>query len=157
MLFTDSSKVDLGWRVLTQTMQIPGQSPGFKWLAFVWIAVAVAWSALEGDPRRVLFFGFLTALTGLAYLFQRVLCGRRFSVVRGLLIMGLWGLALGAGTVLMTIFLMAVKTGLHAHGAEFTLAEISAVWRYLPLWGVVGLIGGLGLGLLLIARTSETD
>ncbi len=138
-------------------MQIPDQIPGFKWLAVVWVVTAVIWSLLEGDLSRVLFFSFLTVLTGLAYLFQRFLCGSRFSTKRGLLIMSLWGMVLGAGTALLTIFLMAVKTGLHAHGPEFTLTEISAIWRYIPLWGVVGLIGGLGLGLLLIARTPELD
>ena len=140
-----------------KTMQIPDQIPGFKWLAALWVIMAVIWSVLEGSFERVLIFGFLTALTGLAYLFQRMMGGRHFSAVPGLLLMGLWGLALGAGTVLMTLLLMAVKTGLHAHGAEFTTAEITAVWGYLPLWSLVGLLAGLGVGLLLIARTPKRN
>jgi hypothetical protein len=71
--------------------------------------------------------------------------------------MALWGLALGAGTVLTTLFLMAVKTGLHAHGPEFSAADINNVWQQLALWSLVGLLGGLGLGLLLIARTPDSN
>ena len=69
--------------------------------------------------------------------------------------MALWGLAMGAGTVLMSLFLMAIKTGLHAHGPEFSPAEITAVWQLLPLWSLVGVLAGLGAGLLLLARTSN--
>jgi hypothetical protein len=138
-------------------MQIPHRLPGFKWLVVFWAMSAVLWSMLEGDLRRVLFFGLLSTLTGLAYLFQRLLNGRRFSAIRGLLIMGFWGLALGAGTVLVTLFLMAIKTGLHAHGPEFSLAEMTSVWQHLPLWSVVGGLFGLGVGLLLLAITSRSE
>jgi hypothetical protein len=132
-------------------MQIPNRVPGFKWLVIFWMITAVLWSMLEGDLRRVLFFGLFSTLTGAAYLFQRVIGGRSFSVLRGLLIMGLWGLALGAGTVFMTLFLMVVKTGLHAHGPEFSMIEISEAWQYLPLWSLVGVLVGLGIGLLFLA------
>ena len=138
-------------------MQIPNEARGFKWLVILWAGTAVVWSVLEGDFGRVLFFGFLSTLTGVAYLFQRAMAGRSFSAVSGLLLMALWGLAVGAGTVLMTLFLMAVKTGLHAHGPEFSTADINNVWQQLALWSVVGLLGGLGLGLLLIARTPDSN
>ena len=136
-------------------MQIPDRVYGLKWLIIFWAVTAVLWSLLEGDFGRVLIFGFFTTLTGLTYLFQRFLAGWAFSAVGGLMIMALWGLALGVGTILVTLFLMAVKTGLHAHGPEFSQAEITAVWNYLPLWSLAGLLGGLGLGLILIARTGK--
>jgi len=136
-------------------MQMPDRLPGFKWLVVFWAISAVLWSQLEGDLQRVSFFGFLTTLTGLAYLFRRSMNGRVFSVIGGLSIMALWGLAMGAGTVLMSLFLMAIKTGLHAHGPEFSPAEITAVWQLLPLWSLVGVLAGLGAGLLLLARTSN--
>ena len=91
----------------------------------------------------------------LLYFFQRFMAGQTLSTGRGLFFMGLWGLALGAGTALMTLFLMAVKTGLHGHGPEFTMAEVGAVGQQLPLWSLVGLLGGLGVGVLLIARSAE--
>lgn len=155
MQFIDSSKQEPGQRAFTQTMQIRDHVPGFKWLVVLWTVTAVVWSVLEGDFGRVLFFGFLTTLTGLVYLFQRSMGGRRFSAVRGLVIMAMWGLALGAGTALMSVLLMAVKTGLHGHGAEFTVSEIGVVWGQLPLWSVTGLLAGLGLGLLFVARTPK--
>lgn len=136
-------------------MQIPERVPGLKWLVIFWAVAAVIWSVLEGDFGRVRLFGFLTTLTGLGYLFQRFMAGREFSPVGGLLTMGLWGLALGFGTVLVTLFMMVLKTGLHAHGPEFSMAEITAVWGQIPLWSLVGLLIGLGAGLLLIARTDK--
>jgi hypothetical protein len=136
-------------------MQIPDRVPGLKWLVIFWAVAAVIWSVLEGDFERVRLFGFLTTLTSLGYLFQRFMAGRTFSAVGGLLTMGLWGLALGVGTTLMTLFMMVLKTGLHAHGPEFSMAEITAVWEQIPLWSLVGLLIGLGAGLLLIARTDK--
>lgn len=136
-------------------MQIPDHIPGYKWLIVFWAVAAVIWSILEGDFDRVRLFGFLTMGVVLAYLFQRSMAGQNFSAGRGLFFMAMWGLALGAGTALMTLFLMAVKTGLHAHGPEFNMAEISAIWGDLPFWSLAGLLGGLGLGLLLIARSDQ--
>jgi hypothetical protein len=43
---------------------------------------------------------------------------------------------------------MALKTGLHAHGHEFTRAEIAWVLGRTPLWALAGLFAGLGVGLL---------
>lgn len=149
----DSSKFGFSDRTVTKVMQIPDQIPGLKWLILLWAISAVVWSALEGDFQQVLFFSLLTMLTGQAYLLGRLLGGRYFTAVRGLLIMALWGLACGVAAVFLTFFLMAVKTGLHAHGPEFTSAELSRLWRLLPLWGLAGLLSGLGLGLLLVART----
>lgn len=138
-------------------MQMPDYIPGSKWLFVLWIVSAVVWSALEGDPLRARLLGLLTTLVALAYLFQRTMAGRRVSSGLGLLIMGLLGIALGAGSVLMTLFLMVVKTGLHAHGPEFTPAEVTAVWEQLSLWSVVGLAVGIGVGLLLLARQNPAD
>jgi hypothetical protein len=136
-------------------MQIPNRLPGLKGLIVFWAVSAVVWSALEGDLRRVVLFGLLTAITGLAFLFQRVMGGRHFPAVGGVLIIGLWGVALGAGVVLVSLFMMAVKTGLHAHGPEFSAADIEAVWGQAALWSAAGLLLGLGSGLLLVARMPE--
>ncbi len=133
-------------------MQIPRRVPGLNWLILLWGVAAVVWTILEGDLRRVILFGFLTTLTGLAYLIQRFAAGKQLSITRGLLFTALFGAALGAGTAIMTLFLMAVKTGLHAHGPEFTSNELVQVWQWAPLCGLAGLLAGLGLGLLLAAN-----
>ena len=62
---------------------------------------------------------------------------------------GLWyllaGMLAGAGVTLAAITLMAVKTGVHGHGApDYTPAQVSLVLRLTPLWICLGLIvGGL--------------
>jgi hypothetical protein len=61
-------------------------------------------------------------------------------------------MAFGAGLALMTLMLMALKTGLHAHGPEYPTDQIFWVWRQLPLWAGVGALAGLGLGLLSVGR-----
>ena len=136
-------------------MQIPARLPGSKWLLIAWGITAVFWSMLEGDLARVQLFGFLTTAMIFYTLFRRVMAGHVFSPLPGLAVMALWGLSFGVGTVLLTLFLMAVKTGLHAHGPEFTPFDILSVWQRLPLYAAAGLLAGLGLGLLLLGRPSD--
>ena len=54
------------------------------------------------------------------------------------------GLAYGVGLVLLTLLLMAIKTGLHAHGPEYAGREIVWVWNQLPCLGRRGGAGGAG-------------
>lgn len=50
------------------------------------------------------------------------------------------GSLLGAALPLLTIFLMAFKSGLHAHGfADFTVRQLSAVLYSIPFTVIVGL------------------
>jgi hypothetical protein len=130
--------------------------PHLRWLFVAWGAAAVIWGVLEGDIRRVQLFGFLSAAAGLAYLFQRIMAGRKLAPLSGLALLALWGLALGVGTALMTLFLMAVKTGLHAHGPEFTPLEIALVGQRLPLWAGAGLLASIGAGLLLLSHNRSS-
>jgi hypothetical protein len=48
----------------------------------------------------------------------------------------------------MMLIFMSLKTGLHAHGPEFTAAQITWVLRQIPLWSLAGLSAGIGFGLL---------
>ena len=53
------------------------------------------------------------------------------------------GMLAGAGVTLAVIMLMAVKTGLHGHGApDYTPAQVSLALRLTPLWVCLGLIAG---------------
>ena len=90
----------------------------------------------------------LTTILLLGYSWQRWLGGRRVGRNVGVLLTAVSGVLLGAGSGLLTFVFMAVKTGLHAHGPEFTPAEIAWVWNMLPLWTAVCLLIGLGLGLI---------
>ncbi|WP_374689054.1 hypothetical protein [Promineifilum sp.] len=113
---------------------------------------AAVWLALEGAPIRDL----LLAAALLALALWRVLSRRLLERVNG----GAWrgarrvglsaaaGLAFGAGLPLLTLFLMALKTGLHAHGPEYSAAQIAWVWGQLPLWAGAGLLAGVGVGLV---------
>lgn len=128
--------------------QIPERLPGFRWLLAGWGVYTAVWLTLEGSLPRVLMMGVSTTAVSLAYLVQRYGGGRRLPVAAWVGGTAVLGLLLGTGSSVLTLLLMVVKTGLHGHGPEFTLAQINWVWEQLPLWAVIGLLGGGGLGLL---------
>jgi hypothetical protein len=43
---------------------------------------------------------------------------------------------------------MAVKTGLHAHGPEFSPSQIAWVMGQVPWWTSAGLLAGVGLAMI---------
>lgn len=129
-------------------MQIPAKLPGLKWLTIGWVMYGVVWIAPEGVLWQAVLLGGLTTSVLLAYLAQKVAGGR-------LVAWGWWlggtavtGALFGFLTGLLTLFFMALKTGLHAHGPEFTPSEINWVITQIPLWTAVGLLTGAGLGLV---------
>ncbi len=100
--------------------------------------VAMLWLSFEGRDERqaILLAALLSSLGAIA-------TGLRF----GGRLRGYWYLLLGAafGTLvpLLAVLLMVVKIGLHGHSVpDFTLAQISAVLRLIPVWGGVGLLVG---------------
>jgi hypothetical protein len=58
---------------------------------------------------------------------------------------------MGLGCALLGLALMAIKTGLHGHGPEFTAAEIEWLVGQIPVWTAAGVPAGLGLGMLILA------
>lgn len=129
-------------------MQIPAKLPGLKLLTIVWAVYGVVWIAPEGVLWQAVLLGGLTTAVLLGYLLQKVAGGR---LVAG----GWWlggtavtGALFGFLTGLLTLFFMALKTGLHAHGPEFTPAEVTWVLAQMPLWTAVGLLSGAGLGMV---------
>lgn len=86
----------------------------------------------------------LVALAGAA----RVVGGRRLSAGQVVALAGAVGPAAGAAVVPMTLAAMALKTGLHAHGPEYTVAQLAAVWAQWPVWLVAGGVAGVGLALV---------
>lgn len=129
-------------------MQIPGKIPALR-LALVLTAVyAAAWISLEGSLWRVVLMGASVTAVSLGFLIQKYAGGRYFTLVRWLLLTAGVGLLLGLGSGVFTLLFMGIKTGLHAHGPEFTLTEIRWLIDQIPLWSLAGLSGGLGVGML---------
>lgn len=132
-------------------MQIPQRLRGLKWLTILVAVYAAVWIALEGNLWRVTLLGMGLTAVALGHLVQRWLAGRWLSVGQWVMGTAVFGLLLGFGSAGLTLMLMAIKTGLHNHGPEFTLEEISWMLQQLPVWSAVGLLGGAGVGLLLLA------
>ena len=138
-------------------MQLPDRVPGLKWLTVLWALYAVIWALLEGGLWPTVLLAVLSGLVILGYLTNRVLSGRKMAFGIWLLLAAVLGALLGLGSALLTVGLMAVKTGLHAHGPEFSALEINWVIQQIPLWTLAGLLAGLGLGLLLKAVSAKID
>lgn len=138
-------------------MQLPDRIPALRWITIIWGVYMVAWATLESGLWATVLAAVLTTSTLLGHLFNRVLSGRMLSTTVWLLITAVFGALLGLGSALLTLIFMAVKTGLHAHGPEFSALELNWVFQQLPLWTFAGLIGGLGLGLILKAVSTQTD
>lgn len=133
-------------------MKIPATIPFFKPAVVVIGLYAAVWLALEGALWRDILFAAAVLLLGGAYLVGRRWSSRSFSAGRVVAGATAAGLAFGLGLVALVLCLMALKTGLHAHGPEYTRQEIVWVWSQLPVWGGAGALAGLGVGLLLVAR-----
>jgi hypothetical protein len=136
--------------------QVPAKLPGLRAGLILLAVYLVVWIPLEGNLWRALLLGAWSCAVGLAHLIQRHLGGRTFSPWQWL---GLWagsGLLLGLGSGLLTLVAMAMKTGLHNHGPEFSRAEISWVIAQTPVWTVAGLLAGLAIGLLTAKWAART-
>lgn len=129
-------------------MKFPQKIPGFRWLLAVWAVYTAVWISLEGTLWRVVLMGMATTILIVGYWVQRTVGGKTVSRGVGLLVTAVSGLILGAGSGLLSFVFMAVKTGLHAHGPEFSQAEVAWVWNQLPLGTAVGLLIGVGVGLI---------
>jgi len=126
--------------------------PGVRLLVILLGLFFVLWMPFEGDLRLVVALGVWTALTVTALLAQRLLTGRWLRAWQFTLVSFGLGVILGFSAPLFILLLMALKTGLHGHGPEFTMDEILWVQRQLPLWFGAGGLAGLGAGLVYLGR-----
>jgi hypothetical protein len=129
-------------------MQIPHKLPGLKWLTAVVGIYGVIWIGLEGELWRSVLLAVGVTAVSLLYLLQKYLGGRILPAGQWLGMTAVSGLLFGLGSGLLTLLFMVVKTGLHGHGPEFSLAEIEWVINQIPLWTAVGLLIGLGIGMI---------
>ena len=131
-------------------MNCPQRIPGLRLLLGLWIVYTAVWISREGALWQVVIMGVATTLLLLGYGWERFLGGRAIRTSVGVGATAVSGALLGSVSGLLTLVFMAVKTGLHAHGPEFSRAEIAWVLNQLPLWTAVGLLLGLGAGLIWI-------
>ena len=136
-------------------MKLPEHLPGLRWATIVVAIYGVIWIALEGDLLRVTLLGCAVALLLAGTLFERWLAGRIISLGSWIALCGALGTISGFSAAVLTLIFMAVKTGLHAHGPEFTPAQIEWVLDQMPWWTTAGLLAGVGLGsIYAVARRS---
>jgi hypothetical protein len=134
--------------VIIAVMEFPSTIRGLRMLALVSGIYGIIWITSEGQLYRAVIMAFLITSLGTGYLIQRFLSGRVLPAKGWILTMAGLGALFGVSVAILTLVFMAVKTGLHSHGPEFTQEEVSWTIRQIPLWGVAGLVGGLGLGLI---------
>jgi hypothetical protein len=132
-------------------MRVPARFPGLRQATLLVAAAAIVWIAPEGDLASVVALSVALTLLLLIHAAQRWLGGKTLALSSWLGVLCLLGLAAGLGTGLVTLLLMAVKTGLHGHGPEFSAAEVTWILQSTGVWAATGLLGGAGLGLLTLA------
>ena len=128
---------------------IPGRfSSTQRWLRYYTLflgALLLIWLPFE-DTNEQLATAFSAAiLAGLAArLAVRWDSPQPASLPKHLLLGTLAGLMVAP----LTFLLMAIKSGLHGHaGPDFTGAQVIAVFLRMPVWGLGGLLIGLGAGI----------
>lgn len=136
-------------------MQLPERVPGLRFATVLVAAYAVVWIALEGDLVRVTVLGSAMSLLLLGAVFQRWLAGRRLSRLVWLALCAALGAILGFNSGMFTLLFMALKTGLHAHGPEFSPAQIEWLLGQLPWWTSAGLLAGTGIAVILLVTRRE--
>ncbi len=138
-------------------MVFPRIVPGLKIATVVVALLGVMWISLEGDIRWSLLMAAMVLAVSVGYLIQRFLGGKSVTLIQGLAVGAVIGL--GAGLIFapfVTAF-MAIKTGLHGHGPEFTQVEIEWAFDRLLLWVIAGTITGLGLALIYIGFGKQRE
>ncbi len=111
---------------------------------------SAVWMSLEGALWRVVIMGAGVTAVTLSHFLQKYGGGHIVSTRKWVMITAVTGLLFGLLSGPMTLIFMAVKTGLHAHGPEFTPDQITWAIHQIPIWTTVGFLAGLGLGLLMI-------
>ena len=129
-------------------MTLPPQIPGLKAATILTAVYAIIWISLEGNLVREIVMGVGVTAVFLLHTLQKWLGGQTVSLKEWLQITAMFGFFGGFAGAPLTYVAMVLKTGLHAHGAEFTRAEFEWVIHQMPLWTIVGLLIGLALGML---------
>ncbi len=133
-------------------VQLPKRLPALNWLKFALLLYGIIWIGQEGNLPWVMVMGIGVALTLGSKIVVWIGRKRPYPLHTFLLLSATVGLLSGIFASPITLFFMSLKTGLHAHGPEFTPQEIAWTLQQTPLWGVLGALTGLGIGLIMAAR-----
>lgn len=129
-------------------IQIPDHFPFFKWFFILMALYTAVWMGLEGDVGRVLLMGGGWTAALLLHFIQTYAGGRLVRRWVFVLETAVFGTLFALSTVALTLVFMVLKTGIHAHGAEFSPQEINVLIQKLPIALLAGLLAGAGLGLM---------
>lgn len=138
-------------------MTFPRIVPGLKIATLIVALFGAIWITLEGDFRWSLLMALMVLAVSVGYLVQRFLGGRNFPLPQGLAIVAAIGLGAGLIFAPLVLAFMAIKTGLHGHGPEFSQKEIEWVFNRILLWAFAGLTTALGLALLYIGFGQQQE
>jgi hypothetical protein len=128
--------------------QIPSKIAGLRWATALLGVYAVIWMPIEGNlPLTILLAVWATAVIA-GHLLQQKFGGRPLATWQWVGLTAVTGFLMGLGAGLLTLAFMALKTGIHDHGPEFSRAEINWVIQRIPIWMAAGGLAGGGLGLL---------
>ena len=129
--------------------------PYLRTATLLWGVYALVWLSLEGNVvADGLLAGWGLALLAL-WAAARRWGGRSVSAGHVAALGAAAGLAWGAALGPAVLLLIAVKTGLHAHGPEYSAAQLAAVVGQWPLWIGAGALAGAGVGLLVVALADD--
>jgi hypothetical protein len=132
--------------------QIPKKLPGLRWATALLGVYAVVWMPVEGNLALTILLAVWATAVIAGHFVQQKLGGKLLSSWQWVGLTAVSGLLIGLSAGILTLAFMALKTGLHDHGPEFSRAEINWVIQRIPIWMAAGALGGGGWGLLSVKR-----
>jgi len=126
----------------------------FAWPIVGTYLIIMAWMPYEGLLWLVMIVGILlTLLWGWMFFRQTPLLSGLGPVGRP----AAFGALLGLVAPILILGLMILKTGVHAHGPEYSPLEIRWITQQIAIWPFVGSLAGFGISFLgrSFANTSE--
>lgn len=139
------------------SMKLPDHFPAKRLITVLWGIYLAAWSVFEGELWTTVLAAVLTWLVLLVNVFDKPLAGRTFSSRAWLLLCAVIGFSSGFASAFLTLIFMAIKTGIHGHGPEYSAMELEWVLQQMRLWSLAGLLAGLGVGLVALSGLTRSD
>ncbi|MBT3389748.1 MAG: hypothetical protein HN413_04995 [Chloroflexi bacterium] len=134
--------------------ETPARSP--LWLRFAAIGAGIVtlfWLPIEDTQINIVtLLALFIAAFGAAHTAYKRRAPKFHGVPRAALI----GLLAGASATLIALLLIALKTGLHSHGApDFTLTQITTLIQRTPYFAIGGLLVALGCAVWMYNRDNR--